>query len=273
MGECNHNCSECSENCSQRTAIEKFKQNEGSNIKHVIGVMSGKGGVGKSFVTSLLASSLTKRGYKVGILDGDVTGPSIPKSFNIHTQAEGDGVQYIYPAETKSGIKIISSNMLLENEDDPIIWRASLITSLIRQFYTDVLWEELDFLLIDMPPGTGDVTLTAFQQMPLDGIIVVTSPQDLVNMVVSKAVNMANLMNINIIGIVENMSYLLCPHCNEKINLYGESKVDEVAEKFGLKVLAKLPIQVGNSNLIDNGKIESLNLKEFDGVVEEVEKL
>lgn len=272
MSDCNHNCSECSQNCSERK-IEKLKQNEGSNIKHIIGIVSGKGGVGKSFVTSLLASELNKIGYRVGILDGDVTGPSIPKSFNIHEQAEGDGYQYIYPAVTKTGIKIISSNMLLQHEEDPIIWRGSLISSLLKQFFTDVLWEELDYLLIDMPPGTGDVTLTTFQEIPLDGVIVVTSPQDLVNMVVSKAVNMANMMNVKILGIVENMSYLECPNCKEHIALYGESNVDEVAKKYNLKVLAKLPIKVGNSKVIDNGKIETISLKEFDKAVEEVQKL
>lgn len=273
MANCNHNCSECSDDCSERTEIEKLKQNEGSNIKHIIGVISGKGGVGKSFVTSLIASNLNKKGYKVGILDGDVTGPSIPKSFDIHEQAEGDGHQYIFPAITKSGIKIISSNMLLPHEEDPIIWRGTLISSLLRQFFTDVLWEELDYLLIDMPPGTGDVTLTAFQQIPLDGVIVVTSPQDLVNMVVSKAVNMASMMNIKIIGLVENMSYVVCPNCNEHIYLYGESNIEQVAKKNNLKVLAKLPIKVGDSKLIDNGKIELVDVKEINNVIEEIEKL
>ena len=272
MPDCNHDCSSCGENCSERV-IEKISTNEDSHIKHVIGVVSGKGGVGKSFVTSLLASELNKQGYKVGILDGDITGPSIPKSFNITKHAEGDGVRYIYPAVTKTNIKIISSNMLLDKTDDPFIWRGSLISSLLLQFFKDVLWEELDYLLIDMPPGTGDVTLTAFQQLPLDGIVVVTSPQDLVNMIVGKAVNMAKMMNIPVLGIVENMSYVKCPTCNEKIYLYGESKIDEIAAKYDLKVLAKLPILVGNSKVIDNGEIEKLHYEEFDNAVEEVKKL
>ena len=271
MPECDHNCENCSENCESR--ISKLETNSLNKIKHIIGVISGKGGVGKSFVTSLIASNLNKKGYKVGILDGDVTGPSIPKSFDIHEQAEGDGHQYIFPAITKSGIKIISSNMLLPHEEDPIIWRGTLISSLLRQFFIDVLREELDYLLIDMPPGTGDVTLTAFQQIPLDGVIVVTSPQDLVNMVVSKAVNMASMMNIKIIGLVENMSYVVCPNCNKHIYLYGESNIEQVAKKNNLKVLAKLPIKVGDSKLIDNGKIELVDVKEINNVIEEIEKL
>src|SRR5574344_1925976 len=216
---CTHDCSTCDvENCEGRgKGIEKVTPNEHSKIKHVIGVISGKGGVGKSFVTSLIASKLNKMGYKVGILDGDITGPSIPKSFNIHEQASGDGVSMIFPAVTESGIKIISSNMLLEKEDDPIIWRGTLISSLLKQFFTDVLWEELDYLLIDMPPGTGDVTLTCFQSFPLDGVVIVTSPQDLVSVIVRKAVNMAKQMNIKVLGLVENMSYVECPHCKEKI--------------------------------------------------------
>lgn len=272
MSECNHNCESCGENCSQRT-IQKAKTNEKSKIKHVIGIVSGKGGVGKSFVTSLLASGLRKKGHSVGILDGDITGPSIPKSFDIHSAAEGDGVQYIYPAETTSGIKIISANMMLPHEEDPIIWRGTLISSLLTQFFSDVVWGELEYLLIDMPPGTGDVPLTAFQQLPLDGVIIVTSPQDLVSMIVKKQINMAKMMNIPILGIVENMSYVLCPNCNEKIQIFGDSKVETVAKQYSLKVLAKLPIRLGNSNLIDNGKIESIDVPEFYEVVEAVEKL
>ena len=222
MSECNHNCASCGvQGCSSR--IEKLK-NEKSKIKHCIAIVSGKGGVGKSFVTSLIASSLNKLGYKVGVLDGDITGPSILKAYGIHERAYGDKEGHIYPAITKSGIKMISSNMLVDNESDPIIWRGGLITTLLGQFYKDVLWEELDYLLIDMPPGTSDVTLTTFQSIPLDGIIVVTSPQDLVSLIVEKAINMANAMNINILGLVENMSYVECPNCKEKIFLYGEKE-------------------------------------------------
>lgn len=270
MSDCNHNCSECNKDCSSR--IEKFQTNNFSHIKHIIGVVSGKGGVGKSFVTSLLASNLNKLGFKVGILDGDVTGPSIPKSFNIHEQADGDGESLIFPAITDTGIKIISSNMLLKNEDDPIIWRGSLISNLVRQFYTDVLWEELDYLLIDMPPGTGDVTLTVFQQIPIDEIVIVTSPQDLVNMIVNKAINMAKMMNIKILGVVENMSYLVCPNCKEKIYLYGKSNIEDSITDKDIKVLAKLPIIVGNSREIDEGNVETLDVPEFKNVINELLK-
>lgn len=268
---CGDDC-ECGDGCEcgHSHEIQKLKQNEHSHIKHVIGIVSGKGGVGKSFVTSLLARELNKKGYKVGILDGDITGPSIPKSFNIHEQAEGDGVKYIYPAVTSSGIKIISSNMLLENEDDPIVWRGTLISSLLRQFYTDVLWEELDYLLIDMPPGTGDVTLTAFQEIPLDGIIIVTSPQDLVKMVVSKAINMAKMMKIKVIGVVENFSYAICPKCGEHIEVYGVSHLEEICKNLDVKGLAKLPINAKFSTLIDEGKIEEISLDEFENVVKEI---
>lgn len=269
---CNGNCESCGvENCGSR--ITKFEPNEKSSIKHVIGVVSGKGGVGKSFVTSLIACSLARKGYHVGILDGDITGPSIPKAFNIHEQAYGDGVSLIYPAKTKKlGIDVISSNMLLENETDPIIWRGSLINSLLRQFFTDVLWEDVDYLFVDMPPGTGDVTLTTFQSFPLDGIIVVTSPQDLVNVIVSKAVKMAKQMNINIYGIIENMSYVECPNCDEKIRLYGESNLKEVASGLGIDILAEIPIKVGVSKEIDQGKIEDIEIKEFDNVVNKILK-
>lgn len=269
MADCNHDCEHCSENCSERT-IQKLKANEGSTIKHVIGIVSGKGGVGKSFVTSLLASSLNKLGYKVGILDGDITGPSIPKSFNIHQNAYGDGHQYIFPAETKSGIKIISSNLLLENEEEPIIWRGTLISSLLTQFFTDVLWEELDYLLIDMPPGTGDVTLTCFQQFPLDGIIVVTSPQDLVNMVVAKAINMAKKMDIKVLGVIENMSYIECTNCHEHIELFGPSKIEEIAKKFEVSALGKLPLTIGLSQNVDAGKAELIEIKQMEEITSKI---
>ncbi len=268
MANCDHNCENCSQNCNERTAIQKLKTNERSNIKHVIGVVSGKGGVGKSFVTSLIASDLNKRGYRVGILDGDITGPSIPKSFNIYEQATGDGHSFIFPALTKSGIKIISSNLLLEREDEPIIWRGSLLSSLLSQFFTDVLWEELDYLLIDMPPGTGDITLTAFQQFPLESVICVTTPQDLVSMVVSKMINMAHKMNINVLGLVENMSYLKCPHCHEKINLYGESRINDLAKKHNVKVLGRLPLVVGDSEYIDKGDVELIKMEEVNSIIE-----
>lgn len=269
---CNHNCDECGvENCEGRGGgIEKVETNKFSHIKHAIGVISGKGGVGKSFVTSMLAVELQRKGFKVGILDGDITGPSIPKAFNIHEAASGDGESLIFPALTKTGIKIISSNMLLKNETDPIIWRGVLISSLLKQFYTDVLWEELDYLLIDMPPGTGDVTLTAFQSIPLDGVIIVTSPQDLVKVIVQKAVNMAKQMDVKIIGLVENMSYVECPKCKEHIEIYGKSHAKEIAQEEGIELLASIPIKVGVSELIDQGRIEEVQIDELTNVVEKI---
>jgi len=221
-------------------------------------------------VTSLAATYLTREGYKVGILDGDIVGPSIPKGFNIHGNAYGDEDRLIIPMESKTGIKIVSSNMLLEHEEDPIIWRGGLISTLLKQFFTDVAWGELDYLLIDMPPGTGDVTLTAFQSLPIDGILIVTSPQDLVSLVVKKAINMAKMMNINIIGAVENMSYVLCPHCNKHIEVYGPSKLDLFAKETGLKGLAKLPLKEGTSALVDNGEIEQVQLDEILPVIEAI---
>lgn len=270
---CNHQCEGCEvENCSARNGIEKVETNEHSSIKHVIGIISGKGGVGKSFVSSMLATSLRRKGYSVGILDGDITGPSIPKAFNIHESAMGDGVSLIYPAITKTGIKVISSNMLLAHESDPIIWRGTLISSLLKQFFSDVLWEELDYLLIDMPPGTGDVTLTAFQSLPLDGVIIVTSPQDLVSVIVKKAVNMAKQMNIKVLGLIENMSYVECPSCSEKIFIYGKSHALDIAKEEGIDFLGQLPIKIGVSEKIDEGKAEEIEFKEFDDIVSKIIK-
>ena len=254
---CNHNCESCGvEGCSSR--IEKVKLNEESKIKKTIAVVSGKGGVGKSFVTSLIASALNKEGKKVGILDGDIVGPSIPNSFNIHENTYGNENQHIVPAISEGGIKIISSNLLLENEEDPIIWRGGLVCQLLKQFYTEVAWGELEYLLIDMPPGTSDVMLTTFQSIPLDGIIIVTSPQDLVSLIVKKAVNMAKMMNIPIIGIVENMSYVECPKCNEHIEIYGPSKLEEFTKSTGTKAITKLPIRQSVANLIDKGSAEDI---------------
>lgn len=270
---CNHQCEGCTvENCSARNGIEKVETNEHSSIKHVIGIISGKGGVGKSFVSSMLATSLRRKGYSVGVLDGDITGPSIPKAFNIHESAMGDGVSLIYPAITKTGIKVISSNMLLAHESDPIIWRGTLISSLLKQFFSDVLWEELDYLLIDMPPGTGDVTLTAFQSLPLDGVIIVTSPQDLVGVIVKKAVNMAKQMNIKVLGLIENMSYVECPSCSEKISIYGKSHALDIAKEEGIDFLGQLPIKIGVSEKIDEGKVEEIEFKEFDDIVSKIIK-
>ena len=269
MSDCNHNCEGCNvENCSSR--IEKVKLNDRSFIKHTYAIVSGKGGVGKSFVTSMLASKFNKLNKKVGILDGDITGPSIPQSFNIHEQAYGDGNSLIFPAITNEGIKIISSNMLVANEDDPIIWRGGLASTLLLQFYKDVLWEDLDYLFIDMPPGTSDINLTAFQSIPLDGIIIVSTPQDLVSLIVKKAINMAKMMNIPIIGIIENMSYLTCPKCNEKIYLFGKSKLETYAKENNLKILGRLPLISETSVKIDNGEAVNVEINEFDEIVNKI---
>lgn len=247
-------------------AIEKVTTNSANHIKHIIGIVSGKGGVGKSFVTSLIASYLNKEGYKVGIIDGDITGPSIPKAFNVHGSLEGDGDSLIFPAISKSGIKLVSSNLMLSNETDPIIWRGTLISSLLVQFYRDVLWGELDYLLIDMPPGTGDITLTAFQSIPLEGIIVVATQQDLVSLIVTKAINMAKMMKINILGVVNNMSYVLCPDCNKKIPLFGDNK--SLFKDNNLNLLCELPLSYQNTKLVDEGKVEEIKIDEINKVID-----
>ena len=269
MSECNHNCENCNvEGCGSR--IEKAKLNDRSKIKKIIGVLSGKGGVGKSFVTSLLASSLAKRGFSVGILDADVTGPSIPKAFGVTGPCEGED-NIIYPVESRTGIKIMSANLLLDNEAEPIIWRGPLLGNLVKQFYEDVLWEDLDYLLIDMPPGTGDIALTTFQILPINDLIIVTSPQDLVSLVVTKAIKMARLMNINVLGVVENMSYVKCPKCNEEIKVFGDSHLEEFAKKMDFKILGRLPIDVNNVSLVDNGLVEDVKLPEMQSVVDVLE--
>ena len=264
---CDGNCSSCASagNCS----IQKAKLNDRSSIKRVIGILSGKGGVGKSYVTSLIASSLQKKGYRVGILDADVTGPSIPKAFGIHGNAYGED-SLIYPLESKTGIKVISANVLLEDESEPIIWRGSLLSNLVKQFYEDVLWEDLDYLLIDMPPGTGDITLTTFQMLPVNDLIIVTSPQDLVSLIVTKAIKMANLMNIKVLGVVENMSYLVCPDCGKHINVFGESHLEEFAKEMNFKVLGRLPLNPENTKLVDQGKVEMVDLPEIEEVVKNI---
>lgn len=271
MAECDHNCENCEQNGNCSSQIQKAVMNDRSHAKKVVAVLSGKGGVGKSFVTSYLAVSLRRRGYKVGILDADVTGPSIPKAFGVVDKAYGED-SLIYPIPTRTGIKVMSANCLLEDENEPIIWRGVLLGNLVKQFYEDVLWEELDYLLIDMPPGTGDIALTTFQMIPIDDLIIVTSPQDLVSMVVSKAIKMARMMNINVLGVVENMSYLSCPKCNEKIPVFGESHLDEFASKMNFKVLGKLPIVSANATKVDKGQIEDIELKEFESITDAVIK-
>lgn len=266
MSECTHNCDTCSANCaSKESNIEKLKLGEGSKIKKIIGVSSGKGGVGKSFVTSLLAAGLQRKGYKVGILDADILGPSIPKSFGIIEKdllANDKGL--MIPKVTRTGIKIISSNLLLEEDTQPIIYRGSLIAGLLQQFYQEVDWGDLDFLFIDMPPGTGDVPLTTYQSIPIDKVVIVSSPQSLVSMIVSKSINMANKMDIDILGVVENMSYVVCPNCETKIEIFGKSNIDEIADENDTEVIAKLPMKVEFSKMVDEGMVEDIDIKELD---------
>ncbi|MBP1566159.1 MAG: Mrp/NBP35 family ATP-binding protein [Oscillospiraceae bacterium] len=251
---CNHDCSSCSSKCSAANDLIE-KTNEFSKVKKVIAVVSGKGGVGKSMVTSTLAVMSQRKGYKTAILDADITGPSIPKAFGVNEKAKGND-HGIFPAETTTGIGVMSLNLLVENDTDPVIWRGPVIAGTVKQFWTDVIWGDVDYMFIDMPPGTGDVPLTVFQSIPVDGIVIVTSPQELVSMIVGKAVKMAEMMNIPIIGIVENMSYVECDCCGKKINLYGESKLDEVAAQYGIKALARMPIQPKLASACDKGTIE-----------------
>lgn len=253
---CNGDCSSCSK-APQESLVKPV--NEFSKIKHVIGVVSGKGGVGKSLVTSMLAIEMKRKGYKVGILDADITGPSIPKVFGVKDKAEADD-RGILPQVTKGGIKIMSINLLLEDEEAPVVWRGSIISGAVTQFWTDVVWGELDYLFIDMPPGTGDVPLTVFQSIPVEGIVIVTSPQDLVSMIVKKAYNMAQMMDIKVLGIVENMSYVCCPDCGAEFRIFGEGKTETVADELFVKLLAKMPIDVKLAQLCDDGDIEKHNV-------------
>jgi len=251
---CSHDCSSCSSKCSEKSDLIE-KSNEFSKIKKVIAVVSGKGGVGKSLVTSTLSVMSNRMGYKTAVLDADITGPSIPKAFGITQKAQGNE-HGILPAQTKTGIEIMSINLLIENDTDPVVWRGPVIAGTVKQFWTDVIWGDVDYMFIDMPPGTGDVPLTVFQSIPVDGIIIVTSPQELVSMIVGKAVKMANMMNIPIIGVVENMSYVECDCCKTKINIYGESRLDEIAKEYNIQALAKIPIQPKLAAACDKGAIE-----------------
>lgn len=259
MAECTHDCSTCSANCSSRegSPIPKDPFNKYSSVKHVIAVMSGKGGVGKSMVTATLAAALTKLGLRVGVLDADVTGPSIPRSFGIHERAMG-AEEGILPAVSAGGVKLMSLNLLTENETDPVVWRGPVIAGVVKQFWTDVYWGDLDYLLIDMPPGTGDVPLTVFQSLPVEGILVVTSPQDLVSMIVTKALNMAGLMKVPVLGLIENFSYFVCPDCGKRLHVFGESHIAQVALENRVPVLAQLPIDPSIAAAVDAGKVEQL---------------
>ncbi len=259
MSSCNHDCSSCGETCSERT-MESFleKLHEKSVVRKVIAVVSGKGGVGKSMVSSMLAGSCQKAGYRTAVLDADVTGPSIPKMFGIKDKAAGDE-KALLPCVTKSGIQIMSVNLLLPEETDPVIWRGPILAGTVKQFWSEVIWEDVDYMFVDMPPGTGDVPLTVFQSLPVDGIIIVTSPQELVSMIVGKAVKMAKMMNVPIYGLVENMSYVECPDCGRHISVFGESHVEEVAAKYGLQVLGRMPLSPEIAAAADRGDIEGLD--------------
>ena len=272
--ECNHDCSSCGSDCSDRNAPQSFlaEPHPMSSIKKIIGVVRGKGGVGKSLVTELLAVGMNRRGKKTGILDADITGPSIPKAFGLDQKANGND-QGILPATTKTGIDIMSINLLLENTSDPVIWRGPVIAGAVKQFYTDVVWADIDTMFVDMPPGTGDVPLTVFQSLPVDGIIVVTSPQELVSMIVEKAVKMARMMNIPILGIVENMSYAECPDCGRKINVFGESHINEIALSHGLSVLGRLPIDPALAAMVDAGDIENFDKDWLTPALDAIEAL
>ena len=258
--ECTHDCSTCSSNCCSKDPKSLLvAPHPNSKIGKVIGVVSGKGGVGKSMVTDLLAVEFARRGYHCGILDADITGPSIPKAFGITEKAQGNETT-IFPVKSKKyGVDIMSINVLLENESDPVVWRGPVIGGTVRQFWSDTLWDNVDYLFVDMPPGTGDVALTVFQNIPIDGIVVVTSPQDLVSMIVGKAMKMASLMNIPVLGLVENMSYALCPDCGKKIHVFGESHISEIAEEYHVPVLAQMPINPALASACDNGTVEDLD--------------
>ena len=272
MSECTHDCSSCGADCASRKKQESLleAQNAFSNVKKVIAVVSGKGGVGKSLVTSLLAVLTRRNGHNTAVLDADITGPSIPKMFGIHDKAMGteDG---ILPVESRTGVKLMSVNLLLENDTDPVIWRGALIAGTVKQFWTDVLWGDVDYMFVDMPPGTGDVPLTVFQSLPVDGIIIVTSPQELVGMIVEKAAKMAKMMNIPVLGLVENMSWIGCPDCGKKIFPFGESQTAKVALEEGIPLLAQLPIDPAVAKECDTGVIELFNEDWMDPVISAVE--
>ena len=258
MSECTHDCSTCSSNCGSRQQPQSLliPANALSDVKHVVGIVSGKGGVGKSLVTSMLAVLLQREGYKVGILDADITGPSIPKAFGMHNVEVFGDENGMIPPRTKTGIDMISVNLLLGNDETkPVIWRGSMIAGTVQQFWKETIWD-VDVLLVDCPPGTGDVPLTVFQSLPLDGVVIVSSPQDLVSMIVSKAANMAKMMNVPVLGLVENMSYVKCPDCGKEIKVFGESHIEEVAEKFGYDLLARIPMDSKLAALVDRGMIE-----------------
>ena len=274
MSECNHNCSTCSQSsCKDRTSL-LVEQNKNSKIDKIIAVVSGKGGVGKSLVSSMLAVASNKQGLKTAIMDADITGPSIPKSFGFTANDRAIGSEEgLIPVTTKGGIKVMSINLLLEESTKPVVWRGPVISAVVKQFYTDVLWKDNDVMFIDMPPGTGDVPLTVFQSLPIDGIIIVTTPQDLVSMIVEKALNMANMMNVPVLGIIENMSYYKCPKCGEREYIFGKGNTKEVANKFNLPILAELPLDTEVRQLVDDGNIEDIDTSAFDETIKIIKEL
>ena len=273
MSSCSGNCSSCSSStCGDRKAESLLATpNPKSNVKKVIAVVSGKGGVGKSTVTSMLAVAMSRKGKRVGVLDADITGPSAPTAFGV-TECQGATDEGLYPAISRGGIQVMSINLLLDDPNSPVVWRGPVIAGAVKQFWTDVIWEDVDYMFVDMPPGTGDVPLTVFQSLPIDGIVIVTSPQDLVRMIVTKAVKMANMMHVPVLGFVENYSYLECPDCGKKINVFGESKLDAVAQELGVPVLARLPIDPKVAEAYDSGLMETVNTDLMEPVLEAVEK-
>ena len=272
MSSCNGNCSSCSSDCEDRKQENLLAQlNPKSTVKKVIAVVSGKGGVGKSTVTSMLAVAMARKGKRVGVLDADITGPSAPTAFGV-SECQGANDDGLYPALTRGGIQVMSINLLLDNPGDPVVWRGPVIAGAVKQFWTDVIWEDVDYLFVDMPPGTGDVPLTVFQSLPVDGIVIVTSPQDLVSMIVTKAVRMAEMMHIPVLGFVENYSYLECPDCGKRIKVFGEGHLDEVAQNLGLPVLARLPIDPKVAEAYDNGLMETIDTEPVNPVIEAIEK-
>ncbi len=271
MSSCSGNCASCGSDCGERKAESLLaKLNEKASVKKVIAVVSGKGGVGKSTVTAMTAVAMARRGSRVAVLDADITGPSVPTAFGV-SECQGATKEGLYPALTQTGLQVMSINLLLDNSTDPVVWRGPVIAGAVKQFWTDVIWEDVDYMFVDMPPGTGDVPLTVFQSLPVDGIIIVTSPQDLVSMIVSKAVKMANMMHIPVLGLVENYSYLQCPDCGKRIEVFGKSHLDSVAGEFHLPVLARLPIDPRVAECFDSGKMESADTSAFDDVITAVE--
>ena len=272
MSGCSGNCSTCGSDCSDRKAESMLATlNDKASVKKVIAVVSGKGGVGKSTVTAMTAVAMARKGKRVAVLDADITGPSAPTAFGV-TECQGATKEGLYPALTRGGIQVMSINLLLDNSTDPVVWRGPVIAGAVKQFWTDVIWEDVDYLFVDMPPGTGDVPLTVFQSLPVDGVVIVTTPQDLVSMIVTKAVKMANMMHIPVLGFVENYAYLECPDCGKKISVFGESKLDILAAEFGIPVLARLPIDPKVAESYDNGNMEAVNTDAMAAVLEAVEK-